>query len=332
MASGIPLSLFGPSGGVTSGQFTLTYSASDLAINGALVDPRLAASYGATLWLDASSTAGNAIIDFKTTTALPPAGKTPILLGGLTATVPSTAYYGSRDLLHFSSVMLAAGGNSVAAIGSDALHLVAFPGDTTGEDGFISSADALNIARVVAGADAGFVAYPVIDPDLIGDLLGDGAVDGPAGALPGRYINGIPSPQMPVYPGHPINMLSVAGPTVSIPSVSQLGVGSSVMAPVSVADTAIPVLPALTTNAATAPVTSANALSRVSAVGVSPHVSTPTGAARVSQHVADDLFTAVGRGVVALDELAVLGSGAEQTLRETLASQMASWHPGRMNR
>ena len=182
LASGIPLSLLGPTAGVTSGQFTLTYSASDLAISGALVNPTLAASYGATLSLDASSTPGNAIIDFSTTTPLPAAGKTPILLGGLTATVPSAAYYGSRDLLHFSSVMLQSGGQSVAAIGSDALHLVVFPGDTTGEDGFISSADALNIARVVAGADAGFAAYPAVDPDLIGDLLGDGAVDGPSGA------------------------------------------------------------------------------------------------------------------------------------------------------
>jgi hypothetical protein len=323
LASGIPLSLFGPSGGVTSGQFTLTYNASDLSISSALVNPTLAASYGATLSLDSSSAPGNAIIDFSTAMPLPTAGSTPILLGGLTATVPSAAYYGSKDLLHFSSVALQSGGHSVAAIGSDALHLVVFPGDTTGEDGFVSSADQLNISRVVAGADAGFAAYPVVDPDLLGDLMGDGEVDGPAGAMLGRYVNGITSPQMPAYPGRPLNMLSVAGPSVSIPSASQLGVGSSVMASMTVADTALPVLPALTASVGTAPVTSANALSTVAAVGVSPHVSTPVVAARVSQHVADDLFAAVGRGVVALDELAILANG-EQATSPVLAAQMSA--------
>ena len=49
LARGIPISISGPTGGVTSGQFTLTYTASDLSISGALVDPTLAASYGATL-------------------------------------------------------------------------------------------------------------------------------------------------------------------------------------------------------------------------------------------------------------------------------------------
>ena len=89
---------------------------------------------------------------------------------------------------------------TVAAIGSDALHLVTFQGDASG-DGGITSADALDIARVVAGADAGFAAYPLTDPDIIADMLGDGAVDGPNGALLGRYINGIATPQLPVYPG-----------------------------------------------------------------------------------------------------------------------------------
>jgi hypothetical protein len=149
LASGIPISLRGPTSGVTSGTFTLMYSSSDLAISGALVDPSLAASYGATLSLDASSTPGNAIIDFSTTTALPSASTKPILLGGLVATVASTAYYKAKDLLHFSSVSLNAASGSVAAIGTGALHLVTFPGNASGS-GAITSGDALDMARVVA--------------------------------------------------------------------------------------------------------------------------------------------------------------------------------------
>jgi hypothetical protein len=55
------------------------------------------------------------------------------------------------------------------------------------------------------------------------------------------------------------------------------------------------------------------------------------GAAHVLQHVADDLFAAVGRGVAALDELTVLSSGAEQTLREAMATQMSAGGPAQAN-
>ena len=150
--------------------------------------------------LDASSTPGNAIIDFSTTTALPSASSAPILLGGLMATVPSTAYYRAKDLLHFSSVTLSTAGGSVAAIGATLCTWLPLRA-THRRSAAITSADALDMARVVAGADAGFAAYPLIDPDVIGDLLGDGTVDGPDGALLGRYINGVTTPQMPVYPG-----------------------------------------------------------------------------------------------------------------------------------
>jgi hypothetical protein len=236
LARGIPISLSGAkTSGVTSGTFTLTYSSSDLAISGAVVDPALAASYGATLSLDASSTPGNAIIDFSTTTALPSASTKPILLGGLVATVPSTAYYKAKDLLHFSSVTLKSGGGSVTAIGTDALHLVTFAGNASGS-GAITSGDGLDLARVVAGADAGFAAYPMTDPDIIGDLLGDGAVDGPNGAALGRYINGATVPQMPLYPGAPANVLPGPDPTVSIPPALTLAADGTVTVPVNIDD------------------------------------------------------------------------------------------------
>jgi hypothetical protein len=305
---------------VTSGTFTLTYSSSDLTISGAVVDPNLAASYGATLSLDASSTPGNAIIDFSTTTALPSASGTPILLGGLVATVPSTAYYKAKDLLHFSSVALNTATGSVPTIGSDALHLVTFAGNASGS-GAITSADVLDMARVVAGADAGFAAYPLVDPDVIGDLEGDGAVDGPDGALLGRYVNGVTTPQVPVYPGAPVNKLSVAGPGVTILSPSQLGSGEIATGPATVAG---PLLADLTTSVVAGAATSANAASPVSTTTISRQGSTSaatTISSRVSQQLADVLFTALARGPVDADESAVLGSIAESALGQGVTVQ-----------
>jgi hypothetical protein len=302
---------------VTSGQFTLTYAANDLSVTGALVDPTLAASYGATLSLDASSTAGTAIIDFSTTTPLPAAGTTPIVLGGIMATVPSTAYYKATDLLHFSSLTV---NTRVTVIGSDAVHLVTFQGDASG-DGTITSADALDISRVVAGADAGFAAYPLVDPDVIGDLLGEGSVDGPDGAALGRYINGIATPQLPVYPGVPVNKLNVAGPTVSIPSASQLGVGSSVTASMTVAETALPTPAGATTSVVAGPVEPVSAGAAAKAAGgVSLHSDASAVPAHVSQHAADGLFAALG-GAANAAESVILGNG-EQAEPPTLAAQM----------
>jgi len=328
LASGIPISLIGPTSGVTSGQFTLTYNASDLSISGALVDPSLAASYGATLSLDAASTPGNAIIDFSTTTPLPSASGTPILLGGLTATVPSAAYYKATDLLHFSSVSLAAGGSSVPAIGTDALHLVAFLGDGSG-DGSITSADMLDMSRVIAGADAGFAAYPLADPLIIGDILSDTQLGGSAGSALGRYINGITTPQMPIYPGAPTNMLG-AGLIAGSPVTPQPGSAGSVAAPAAVVDTALPASAGATTSVVAAPAVSASAAvavkatALVSAVGVSAQGTASAGAARASRQAADDLFAALGRGADAAGLAIPADSGGEQSAGEALATQMSA--------
>ena len=190
LARGIPISLSGPTAGVTSGTFTLTYNPTLLNISSALVDSSLAANYGATLAVS-TSTPGTAVISFSTTKGLPAATtsisqasesgntvtittlastvqnltvgekvtiagfydtgsnddyngtfavlsasgttftytdaasglgtatgigtvNTPILLGGLMATVPSAAPYKSKDLLHFSSASVSAGSSSVA--------------------------------------------------------------------------------------------------------------------------------------------------------------------------------------------------------------------------
>ena len=219
---------------------------------------------------------------------------TPVLLGGLMATVPSGAYYKSKDLLSFSSVSLIAGTSSVAAIGAYALHLVAFPGDAAGA-GIIASSDALDMEQVLAGASAGFAAYPLVNPNIIGDLAGQGSLNGFAVSLLTGSINLVVTPQMPVYPARPKNMASGPDPTVSIPSTLQLGSDGSVTVPVDIDD---------------------------------PHPAGSTGMTQatlaLAHHLADGLFAALDRGTVEAAELAILGSGAEQSLGQTLAAEMST--------
>ena len=228
---GIPISLMAgtSTGGVTSGQFTLTFDPTLLTVTGVTVDPNLAATNGATLTLDGSSNlaAGLAVIDFSATAVT--ANSTGIVLGGLTATVPSAALYKSKDLLHFSSVSLNNG--AIAAVGADAVQVVAFLGDASG-DGYITSADAVDVENVAGGSDAGFAAYRLADPYIIGDLSGDGKADGATYSLLTKYINSTVTPQMPAWPGVPSNFAAGPDPAVSIPSALQVGADGRVTVPV----------------------------------------------------------------------------------------------------
>jgi hypothetical protein len=95
----------------------------------------------------------------------------------LTATVPGGAEYGAAHVLDVSAVSVNAAGNPIAATADDALHLVAYLGDATG-NGAYSGLDAQRVARASVGLDTGFAAYPLIDPVVISDVTGNGALSG----------------------------------------------------------------------------------------------------------------------------------------------------------
>jgi hypothetical protein len=65
----------------------------------------------------------------------------------------------------------------------------------------------------------------------------------------------------------------------------------------------------------------AKAARPVFAVGGSSYLSPPEGAAHVPQQLADDLFTALGRGAEETAELAILSSGTEQAMGQALNAQ-----------
>jgi hypothetical protein len=124
---------------------------------------------------------------------------------------------------------------------------------------------------------------------------------------------------MPAYPGHPVNMPSVAGPTVSVASTLQVGVGSSATASMTAAETALPTPAGATASVIVGSVPAMSA----DAGGVSLHSGASAVPAHVSEHVADVLFAALGDAVDAA-ELAVLGSGTEQAVGQALAAQMSA--------
>ena len=239
VTTGIPLNLADGTG-VTSGKFTLQYNSALLTITGASVNTGLT---GATMSLDGTSTPGSAIFDFSSPTALATGA---VRLGSLVATVPNSAaaLYKSKALLHFSSMQI--NGSSTGIVGDDAVEVVGYFGDATG-DGSLSGGDASLISRVATGVDnnpatgviGGFSAYQLADPALIGDLNTSGSVDASDVTLMNSFLSGTPRPQIPAIPAGLTILPAGPDPSLSLPTNVLATPGDTVVVPVNI-DTARP--------------------------------------------------------------------------------------------
>ncbi len=240
--SGIPLNV-NVGSGITSGKFTLQYNSALLSITGASANTSLT---GASLSLDAASTAGTAILDFSS----PALTQTGVLrLGGLAATVPASAnsLYRSKALLHWSGVSL--NGGAIAAVGDDAVEVVAYFGDASGSaNGSLSGGDAADISAVATGIStnstlgtlSGFSAFPLADPAIIADLNNDGLVDAADVTLLNSVLSGAARAQIPTIPTNVAITAYGPDPLLSMPAALTALPGSTVVVPVNI-DTAHPV-------------------------------------------------------------------------------------------
>jgi hypothetical protein len=90
-------------------------------------------------------------------------------------------------------------GGAVPALGSQAIHLVAYVGDADG-NGTYSSKDALLITRVVLQTDTGFAAYPLVDPVIVADTDGSGFIPSDAALQANEAGVGVATANLPVPP------------------------------------------------------------------------------------------------------------------------------------
>src|SRR5690606_4972730 len=127
------------------------------------------------------------------------------------ASVPEDAPYAEAQVLRVEAVEINAG--LIQAVGDDAVHVVAFPGDANANRRY-DAEDARLIARVGVELDSGFVdnvptgtgsetgtrLYPLIDPIIIGDVTGlDGISPLDASDILRRVV-GLPTPNIPALP------------------------------------------------------------------------------------------------------------------------------------
>ena len=207
--------------------FTLNYNPNLLTVTGFSggVLPT-----GSTVTVD-TSTAGQLHVSVLSPTAFVTG---TIVLGNLEASVPITAVYGAKDLLHFSAVSLDSGVRLVHS--DDGLHIVAFVGDTSG-DGSYTTLDFQRFQRVLLKQDSGFGAWPLVDPVIIGDIDHNGLLQSVDALKLAYQVGGTNQKDIPAIPaGLPPMVFAGADPSVTLGSVTAAA-GSQAIVPVNI-DTA----------------------------------------------------------------------------------------------
>jgi hypothetical protein len=201
--NGIPIAL--SSGlGVTSGSFTLQYNPNLLTIDGA-VSKIVSASF--TL-VSNNTVTGIAVLSLSSPSPISTTAAA-ITLGSLLATVPlsATASYGAQQLLHFASEQLTGTAGPIAVTGEDGVEVAAYFGDVTDSGGPLSLEDATAVSaaaravpNIMTQTIPGFIAFPDLDPVIIGDVSLQGAVNtADSGALL-QEVGGMPRTTIPYAP------------------------------------------------------------------------------------------------------------------------------------
>ncbi len=228
MGSGIPITLSNAVN-VTDVTFTLSYNPTLLNISGVSSGPS-----GILTLL--SNTGGVASFSFHNTTPL----NGTLTLGNIIAQVPNSAAssYKSKVLLHLDNIVI--NGSINNATGSDGIEAVAYLGDVAGTGSF-SPLDAALMGQVAVNVAAGFAAYPLLDPAIVGNVSGSGSgeVDSADVTLMNRLLAGIAEPKTPLPPSSLSIPATGPDPTLSLPANPWTTTADTITVPVNI-DTARP--------------------------------------------------------------------------------------------
>lgn len=182
-------------GGVTSVELVLQYNPAMLSIFG--VAPGTLLPAGSQVQI-AAPQPGFLYVTINLPTAL---GAGPIDLLRVMAKVPQAASYGATHILSFPQVQL--NGGAINVVADDSIHVVAYFGDTTGNQMY-NSLDAERLLRVVVGLDSGFASYLLVDPMLIGEITGNDILNSLDATRILQEVVGLDRLEIPPLPVTPI--------------------------------------------------------------------------------------------------------------------------------
>ena len=225
-AVGLPVRLSDGTG-VTTVDYFIHYDPTLLNVTNVQLASGLPAG---TLFSTNTTVPGLIEVCLRSPTALP-AGPANVFV--LTANVPASAPYTSKEAIGIDTVSLNGGG--IAATGDNAVHVAAYLGDANAS-ATITSTDAFLVQRVAALIDSGLGAYKLADPNIVADINNDGAVTAVDAFLIRRYVALLPTPEIPAVPGIPVTP-GGPDPLVSLPKGLVVAPGGHVAVPVSLKQT-----------------------------------------------------------------------------------------------
>jgi len=241
---------FTSAGGQRSMTFTVGFDGSLLDITGARAGSGLPAG---TVIDFVRKTAPNGGQQARITLTLPGAATLPagtLRLVDLVARVPNTAIYGRTQIIDLAVTRINGNAPLAAVADDDALHVVGYVGDTNGNASY-AAADTTLIQRYVTKTDPGYAFWRNIDPLMVSDLDGSGAVNVLDAAMLTREINftaGVAGSMdqlliPPVPTGFAINFGQPAGPVVptAAPAMTPTAVAPASSGPVILMGQAAPV-------------------------------------------------------------------------------------------
>lgn len=231
-ADGIPVALTNTSG-VRGVVFDVHYDPALLSVTGATLADGL--PIGTTVSVD-TTTVGRARVSFLSLGELP-AGPRPIV--NLQAEVPTAnanAIYGRKQLIDIRDISITDFLlRPLAARADDALHVVQFPGDVSG-NGRLNAADASRVARVAARLENTFADSELVDAIVLGDVSGNGRLNSFDASLVARAGAQLPVDEIPAIPAGVVTLPSRLGPDPRL-SLSRTVVakpGDSIAVPVQI--------------------------------------------------------------------------------------------------
>ncbi len=200
---GIPITLYNAAN-VSDVTFSLTYNASLLNLTGTLSGTASDATDPAAGLTLVANAGGVATFHYSAVTPASATATNPLVLGDLTAVVPSGAgaaalgLYQVKDLLQLGAIVINKGAGP-GAISANGVHVNAYLGDVNG-DKIIDGLDKLAADSVAQGHASGFSAYVQLDPAIIGDVAGDTSVDAGDVSTLDAYVVQLQPTQIPLPP------------------------------------------------------------------------------------------------------------------------------------
>ncbi len=233
-SSGLPISISNGAG-VTDVDFVLNYNPSDLSISNVTLASGLPAGWSVNFSNNAAL--GQLAISVFGLTSLS-AG--PQNLVNIASTVPLSATYGASAGLNISSLRINEG--AIAATAGAAVEKVALLGNASGT-GAYDPFDAFLIDNVVvqqlaSNPNAGFDAYPLTDPLIVGDATEDGTLSGQDASLVAQEAIGLSNvlPAIPVGYTPSGHVATGTDPNISIPTNVLANPGTTINLPVNIDD------------------------------------------------------------------------------------------------